>query len=280
MNIVNYEKSYNLLKGLQLKDAAEFWREMGTRPEGFGELGIEDVLEVLLTHELNGRDRRRQATLLKTSRVPVYASVNDVCTGEGRDEAFQKMMLKLSTLDFIKDGYNLTIFGGTGTGKTFIASALLRQCCMHGMAGRFFTTQDLIAYLQQSKGTSLYKTKRQSLARLAVLVIDDFGLTEYSQDDLGILYDVLNDRYGKKSTIVTSQKSPDIWLKDVNHSTLGEAVVERLSTNNYTLLLRGNSRRRTLAQIEQEKAEIAQELVSGGAKATPDATGGTAQAAV
>ncbi len=278
MNIVNYEKSYNLLKSLQLKDAAEFWREMGVRPEGFGELAIEDVLEVLLTHELNGRDRRRQASLLKTSRIPVFASINDVSTGDGRDEAFQKMMLKLSTLDFVKDGYNLTIFGGTGTGKTFIASALLRQCCMHGMAGRFFTTQDLIAYLQQSRGTSLYKTKRQALMRLAVLVIDDFGLTEYGQEDLGILYDVLNDRYGKKTTIVTSQKSPDIWLKDVDHSTLGEAVIERLSTNNYTLLLKGNSRRRTLAEIEQQKAQIAQELASEGAKATTSATGGTTDA--
>ncbi len=278
MNIVNYEKSYNLLKSLQLKDAAEFWREMGVRPEGFGELAIEDVLEVLLTHELNGRDRRRQASLLKTSRIPVFASINDVSTGDGRDEAFQKMMLKLSTLDFVKDGYNLTIFGGTGTGKTFIASALLRQCCMHGMAGRFFTTQDLIAYLQQSRGTSLYKTKRQALMRLAVLVIDDFGLTEYGQEDLGILYDVLNDRYGKKTTIVTSQKSPDIWLKDVDHSTLGEAVIERLSTNNYTLLLKGNSRRRTLAEIEQQKAQIAQELASDSAKATTSATGGTTDA--
>lgn len=278
MNIVNYEKSYNLLKSLQLKDAAEFWREMGVRSEGFGELAIEDVLEVLLTHELNGRDRRRQASLLKTSRIPVFASINDVSTGDGRDEAFQKMMLKLSTLDFVKDGYNLTIFGGTGTGKTFIASALLRQCCMHGMAGRFFTTQDLIAYLQQSRGTSLYKTKRQALMRLAVLVIDDFGLTEYGQEDLGILYDVLNDRYGKKTTIVTSQKSPDIWLKDVDHSTLGEAVIERLSTNNYTLLLKGNSRRRTLAEIEQQKAQIAQELASDSAKATTSATGGTTDA--
>lgn len=275
MNIVNYEKSYNLLKSLQLKDAAEFWREMGVRPEGFGELAIEDVLEVLLTHELNGRDRRRQASLLKTSRIPVFASINDVSTGDGRDEAFQKMMLKLSTLDFVKDGYNLTIFGGTGTGKTFIASALLRQCCMHGMAGRFFTTQDLIAYLQQSRGTSLYKTKRQALMRLAVLVIDDFGLTEYTQEDLGILYDVLNDRYGKKTTIVTSQKSPDIWLKDVDHCTLGEAVIERLSTNNYTLLLKGNSRRRTLAEIEQQKAQIAQELASDSAQASTSATGGT-----
>lgn len=272
MNIANFERCYNLLTQLLLKDAAAFWREMGSRPEGFGELSPEDVLEVLLTHEVNGRDRRRQATLLKTSRVPMFAKISDISTGDGRDESFHKMILTLSTLDFIKDGYNLTIFGGTGTGKTYIASALLRQCCMHGMAGRFFTTQDLIAYLHQSQGSPQYKVKRQMLQRLAVLVIDDFGLTEYSQSDLGVLYDVLNDRYGKKTTIVTSQKSPDVWLKDLQHSTLGEAVVERLSTNNYTLLLKGSSRRRTLAQIEQEQAAIVQELSGEEQKAQENAT--------
>lgn len=272
MNIANFERCYNLLTQLLLKDAAAFWREMGSRPEGFGELSPEDVLEVLLTHEVNGRDRRRQATLLKTSRVPMFAKISDISTGDGRDESFHKMILTLSTLDFIKDGYNLTIFGGTGTGKTYIASALLRQCCMHGMAGRFFTIQDLIAYMHQSQGSPQYKVKRQMLQRLAVLVIDDFGLTEYSQSDLGVLYDVLNDRYGKKTTIVTSQKSPDVWLKDLQHSTLGEAVVERLSTNNYTLLLKGSSRRRTLAQIELEQAAIVQELSGEEQKAQENAT--------
>ena len=202
----------------------------------------------------------------------MFSNLSDISTGNGRDEAFHKMILTLSTLDFIKDGYNLTIFGGAGTGKTYIASALLRQCCMHGMAGRFFTTQDLIAYLHQSQGSPQYKVKRQMLQRLAVLVIDDFGLTEYSQSDLGVLYDVLNDRYGKKTTIVTSQKSPDVWLKDLQHSTLGEAVVERLSTNNYTLLLKGSSRRRTLAQIEQEQAAIVQELSGEEQKAQENAT--------
>ena len=75
MNIANFERCYNLLTQLLLKDAAAFWREMGSRPEGFGELSPEDVLEVLLTHEVNGRDRRRQATLLKTSRVPMFRAI-------------------------------------------------------------------------------------------------------------------------------------------------------------------------------------------------------------
>lgn len=76
--------------------------------------------------------------------------------------------------------------------------------------------------------------------------LDDFCLTEYTAEELEALYDILNDRYGKKTVIVTSQKSPDIWLENLGKTTLAEAVVERFSTNNHTLLLKGKSLRRML----------------------------------
>lgn len=155
-------------------------------------------------------------------------------------------MLTLSSLDFVRNGNNVTIFGGTGTGKSYIASALLRESCLHGMGGRFFTASDLTALLRELKSTPAYKTRRQSLLRQWVLVLDDFCLTEYTAEELEALYDILNDRYGKKTVIVTSQKSPDIWLENLGKTTLAEAVVERLSTNNHTLLLKGKSLRRML----------------------------------
>lgn len=172
--------------------------------------------------------------------------LSQIVSNEGRDATFQKTLLTLSSLDFIRSGRNVTIFGGTGTGKSYIASALLRESCLHGMGGRFYTASDLTALLRELKGTPAYKTRRQSLLRLCVLVLDDFCLTEYSADELEALYDILNDRYGKKTVIVTSQKSPDIWLENLGKTTLAESVVERLSTNNYTLLLKGKSLRHTL----------------------------------
>ncbi len=246
MNSVNFTKCYELLKSLSCKDAAEVWKRFGEREEGFGDLGIEDVLEVMLTSEKNGRDRRHQETLLRMSRIPIKATLTQIVQNEGRDAAFQKTLLKLSSLDFIREGVNVTIFGGTGTGKTYIACALLRESCIHGMGGRFYTASDLIAMMRQLKKGPSYTTRRQALSRLGLLVLDDFCLTPYTPEDLEILFDVLNDRYGKKSVIVTSQKSPDVWLKQMGESTLAESVVERLSTNNHTLLIKGNSLRKSL----------------------------------
>lgn len=251
MNSVNFTKCLELLKSLQCRDAAEVWKNFSDRPEGFGDMGIEDVLEVMLTAEKNGRDRRHQETLLRLARIPLRAMLSQIVSNEGRDATFQKTLLTLSSLDFIRSGRNVTIFGGTGTGKSYIASALLRESCLHGMGGRFYTASDLTALLQELKGTPAYKTRRQSLLRLCVLVLDDFCLTEYSADELEALYDILNDRYGKKTVIVTSQKSPDIWLENLGKTTLAESVVERLSTNNYTLLLKGKSLRHTLDLNEE-----------------------------
>lgn len=251
MNTVNFQKCYELLKTLQCKDAAEVWKSYSERNEGFGNLGIEDVLEVMLTAEKNGRDRRHQECLLRMAKIPLRAAISQVIVSEGRDSVFQKTLLTLSSLDFVREGRNVTIFGGTGTGKSFIASALLRECCLHGLGGRFYTASDLLAQLQLLKDTSSYNTRRLSLARLSVLVIDDFCLTEYTEQELSVLYDVLNDRYGKKTIIVTSQKSPDIWLENMGKTTLAEAIVERLSTNNYTFVLKGKSLRKSIDLPEE-----------------------------
>lgn len=253
MKTINFQKCYELLKTLQCKDAAEVWKGFAERTEGFGEMSFEDVLEVMLTAEKNGRDRRHQETLLRMAKIPLRAILSQVSVSEGRDPTFQKTLLALSSLDFIREGRNVTIFGGTGTGKSYIASALLRESCLHGMGGRFYTASDLVALLQQLKGTNSYQTRRLSLSRLWVLVLDDFCLTEYTSQELEVLYDILNDRYGKKTVIVTSQKSPDIWLENLGKTTLAESIVERLSTNNYTLLLKGKSLRRPI-DLEAENA--------------------------
>lgn len=246
MNSVIFSKCLELLKTLQCRDAAEVWKNFAERPEGFTDMNFEDVLEVMLTAEKNGRDRRHQETLLRLAKIPLRATLSQIITNEGRDAVFQKTLLTLSSLDFVRNGNNVTIFGGTGTGKSYIASALLRESCLHGMGGRFFTASDLTALLRELKSTPAYKTRRQSLLRQWVLVLDDFCLTEYTAEELEALYDILNDRYGKKTVIVTSQKSPDIWLENLGKTTLAEAVVERLSTNNHTLLLKGKSLRRML----------------------------------
>ena len=93
----------------------------------------------------------------------------------------------------------------------------------------------------------LYKSRRESFKRTSLLIIDDFCLsTDYSAEDQEILFDILNDRYRYKSVIVTSQKSPDQWVKDLGGTTIAEAIVERLANNNFDLVLEGKSLRTSL----------------------------------
>lgn len=247
MKAISVEKVSNLLQKLDLREALNSWENLVKRPEGFGELCTEDILEIILTNECNARNRKRREILLKMACLPpINADINHIIYNESRDFNFKKTLLHLSTLDFVKEGQNVTIFGGTGTGKTYIAAALLHESCIQGLNGRFCQASDLLPYMAAVHGTPTYARRRAALIRQSVLVIDDFCLTSYNDTELEILYDILNDRYGKHSTIVTSQKSPDAWRIHLGANAMAEALVERIASNNYSLLLSGVSMRSQL----------------------------------
>ena len=98
-----------------------------------------------------------------------------------------------------------------------------------------------------AKGSDIYLRQRKSLASRSLLTLDDFGLTPYSPQEQDILFDVLNDRYGRKSLLVTSQKTPDRWIEDMGGGAMAEAIAERIAKNNYTLVVEGDSLRSSLS---------------------------------
>ena len=115
-------------------------------------------------------------------------------------------------MNFVKLGRTLP-YSAAAVAVNFIASLLTRQCCAMGKSAAFFNTKDLIAKLMSAKGSDIYLRQRKSLASRSLLTLDDFGLTPYSPQEQDILFDVLNDRYGRKSLLVTSQKLPTAGLK-------------------------------------------------------------------
>lgn len=243
-------KVNELLKELELKGALKAWETLSQNPQSTMDMPLEDVLELLLTTEQNDRDNRRQASLLKISKIPEKASLSDVVYKPERGKDFARIFNAMSTLDFVRNGHNLCIFGGSGTGKTYLACLLGTMACRSGITTRFYTTKDLLTTMLLSKGSSIYQTKRRYLQRTGLLVIDDFCLTaDYTPEELEVLFEIFNDRYKFKSVIVTSQKTPDQWIKDLGGSTIAEAIVERLANNNFDLILEGKSMRTSLTQI-------------------------------
>lgn len=244
---VNDNRLVNALRQLELKDAADAYGQMLAEPSLIESMSAEDLLLNLLAVEENARNKRRQEALLKHCKAAICAFPSDLRYDRERGAKFKEEMAVLLTMNFVKHGQNLTVFGGSGSGKTFIASLLTRQCCAMGKSAAFFNTKDLIAKLISSKGSDSYLRQRKSLASKSLLTLDDFGLTPYSAQEQDILFDILNDRYGRKSLLVTSQKTPDRWIEDMGGGAMAEAIAERIAKNNYTLVVEGDSLRNSLS---------------------------------
>ncbi len=240
---MSYIQIQKLLSELELKGALEAFESFLEEPSKIDNTPATVILENILINERNVRARRKQENLLKISRIPQKASATDIIYDQNRDNEFKSKIANLLTLDFVTKMQNVTIFGNAGSGKSYIASVLARQNCMHGNSTLYMGTREMIELLGLSKGSISYRSKLRTILGKTLLVIDDFCLTEYSPEEKEILFDVLDGRYQKKSTIIISQKTPNLWLEKLGNDSLAESIVERASTNNYKLTLIGDSRR-------------------------------------
>lgn len=232
-----------LLKKLDLRGAAESYEAMKKEPSLSQGLSTDEIITQILDAENNYRFMKRQKYLLSFAKLPSPAMLKDILYSDERGSDFRSSVAKLATLEFIRDGRNLTIYGATASGKSFLAVALARKACQAGYSTIYYTTKDLISEMLIIKGTQAYKSKRKSLLTKSLLVLDDFALTPYNADEQAVLFDILNDRYERKSTIIASQKSPVMWIKEMQGTTLAESVVSRAAHNNYSLTLKGESLR-------------------------------------
>ena len=164
-------KVIELLKDLDLKGAVKAWENILQNPQSLNEMTTEDVIELILSTEQNDRAIRRQTALLKASRIPEMVSLGDIIFDKERGNKFTKNINTLCSLNFVKNGNNLCIYGGSGSGKTYIACLLGSLACMNGYSTRFFTTKDMINSLKIAKGSNLYKSRRESFKRTSLIII-------------------------------------------------------------------------------------------------------------
>ena len=224
-----------LLKKLDLRGASESYEAMLNEPSLSQGLSSDELITQILDAEINYRFMKRQKYLLTYSRLPSPAMLKDILYSDERGADFRNNVAKLANLDFIRDGRNLTIYGATASGKSFQAVALARKACQAGYSTIYYIISELIML----KGTQAYTSKRKSLLSKSLLVLDDFALTPYDVEEQAVLFDILNDRYERKSSIIASQKSPVMWIKEMQGTTLAESVVSRAANNNYSLTLKG-----------------------------------------
>jgi DNA replication protein DnaC len=234
------------LRALGLVAMAQALEEQRRQPDLDG-LGFEERLALLVEHEATGREDRRMRARLKFAGLRQSACIEDIDwrAARGLDRA---MFQRLASGDWIDRHQGVLLTGPTGVGKTWLACALGHKACRDGRSVLYQRLPRLLEALALAKGDGRYARMLKGLARVQVLLLDDWGLTPLTAEGRRDLLEVIDDRHGRAATVVTSQLPVPSWHEWIADPTLGDAILDRLVHNAHRIELKGESMRRRAAR--------------------------------
>ncbi len=214
-------------------------------------LGFEDRLALLLEREITFREDRRLTRLLQMAKLRLPASAEDLDfrSPRGLDRG---LMLRLAGCQWVRDHENVLISGATGNGKSYLACALGHSACRHGLSTRYYRFSRLLDEIALARADGSYTKLLDRLAKTQLLILDDFGLAPLKDSERTDLLEILEDRYGRRATLVTSQLPFDHWHDVVGDATFADAILDRLVHNAHRITLKGASMRRTMLHKTQK----------------------------
>ncbi len=237
-----HEPTLDLLRELRLAGMAEAFEEHRGMPD-MAELTFEDRLTLLLEREKTARAERRYIRLKGMAKLHLDATIEDLNyrAVRGLDRT---QVLRLATGQWIKDGQTLLITGATGSGKSYLACAFGHQACRQGTSTRYYRVSRLLDELTLARADGSYPRVVERIAKTWLLVLDDWGLAALSGQARHDLLDILDDRYGRRGTILASQVPIEHWHDIVGDPTFGDAILDRLVNNAHRIKLQGGSMRK------------------------------------
>jgi len=237
------EPTMDKLYGLRLAAMAAAWLDQEKDPK-LRELEFGERFGLLVDAEHRARDNRRLARLLKQAnlRIP-EACMEDVITGASRGLPTATVR-QLATGAWLVEHHNVLASGPTGVGKSYLACALGQMACRQGLKVLYRRLPRLFEELRIAKAEGLYARKLLKMSKMDLLILDDLGLGHLEETQRHDLLEVLEDRYGKRSTVVTSQLPVAKWHEWIGDPTLADAILDRLVHNAYKVQLKGGSRRK------------------------------------
>lgn len=237
----------DLLDQLGLTGMAGAFVDLAGNDEAQG-LGHAEWLALLLDHEATYRNDRRLALRLRHARLRHHAVPEDVDyrAPRGLDRRLFDMLLKGV---WIAAHENLAIIGPTGVGKSWLACALGHKACRDNRSVLYTRLPRLIDELALAKGDGRIAARMKSLARVDLLILDDWGLEPLDGNARHHLLEILEDRYGRRSTLVTSQLPVVRWHEMIGDPTYADAILDRLVHNAHRIEMTGESMRRPSSPV-------------------------------
>jgi len=249
--LTTIEETLTKLLELKLTSMAAAVRELMDSAPG-NQLSFEEKLGVLVDREWTDRDNRRLSRRLKEAKLATRASIDNVlCDPErGLDKA---TMRQLASCGWVKSKHNIIVVGKTGVGKSYLGSALADAACRAGYRSLFMRVPRLLEELALARAAGEYAALLGKLSRIDVLVLDDFLLNPMSDSERRDLLEVIEDRYDRTSTVITTQMLTKTWHEALVDPTIADAICDRLVHNAHVVKVGGPSIRKKKALHEEPK---------------------------
>lgn len=203
----------------------------------------DELINILIQSEWEERENKKISRHLRLAKFRYGASIEEVNFTANRGLDKTKLM-RLADTGFITRKENILITGATGVGKSFLASALGHQACLAGYRTLYFNTQKLFSKLKMLKADGSYSREISKIEKYDLLILDDFGLAILDTVARMFLLEIIEDRHGRRSTIISSQLPVAKWYEVIGEGTVADAILDRMVHTAHRIELKGESLRK------------------------------------
>jgi DNA replication protein DnaC len=229
------------LKSLKLKGMSQALEAQANNLE-YGSLSFEERLGFLVDAEMIERENRKLERLIRQAKIRKNACLQSIQYLPQR-KLDKSLILSLESCQWMTQHKNVVVVGATGTGKTFIAQSLAHNACMKGYSSHCIRLPKFFNELALAKADGSYLKLMKGFIACEMLILDDFALFPLNEEQRRELVEIVEERYEKKSTIITSQLPINLWHDAIGNSTIADAILDRLLHNAYHIVLEGPSMR-------------------------------------